>query len=181
MSINTRRFGYSPLLSIDACYPHNHKLTHKCQVEDLWSTLIQVMAWCLAASSHNLNQCCIEITDIYPNVITQKCASTVGRQYHQILCFKDWGHLPGDDELIPDRCTGHCLTLIERTFQRTTTFRCKRIDCIVKSTPTITRKKRDNLNSIWAAVNNDVFFTSYVVTSENYWGNDSRVTTNHRY
>ena len=36
-----------------------------------WSTMAQIMAWCLTAPSHYLNQCWLKINGIHPSTISQ--------------------------------------------------------------------------------------------------------------
>ena len=78
----------------------HHQVTPIC-LHIIWSALVQVMAWCLMAPSHYLNQCWQIISDI----LWHSHEGNFPYTYHQYVCISKWlnlriqRHLPGISEL----------------------------------------------------------------------------------
>ena len=49
---------------LDHIYTCHFKLMDPWRWHGIWSSLVQVMAWCLMAPSHYLNQCCLIINEV---------------------------------------------------------------------------------------------------------------------
>ena len=69
-----------------------------------WSTLGQVMACCLVAPSHNLNQCWLENLCIHPRPVSLEFMRYTCRNLHLKIIFpKIFLFLPGANDLSPNR------------------------------------------------------------------------------
>ena len=68
-----------------------------------WSTLALVMASCLKAPSHNLNQCWLENFGIHPEQFHVIVIRLTSKKSHLKIIFpRIFGHLPGANELKTD-------------------------------------------------------------------------------
>ena len=74
------------------------------------STLGHVMACCLMAPSHYLNQCWPEINDIHPSVISRKMCKICWQKWSfEIKFLMIFMHMSADNGLMHKRCNSICL------------------------------------------------------------------------